>query len=421
MTDATGGRRVVVTGLGAVTPLGSDVATYWKRLVAGESGVRGITQFDPEDVASKMAGEVPDFDPSRVLERKELRRNDRTTQMALVATREAMADAGLPERLKGTLAEQTGILMSTGLGGTGTLIEQISTSATKGPGRLSPFFIPMAIANMPAGVAGIFFGALGPNYSTTSACASSGHAIGEAYEIIKRGDADVMVGGGCEAPVYPATVGGFAAMRALSTRNDDPEGASRPFDAGRDGFVVAEGAAALILEERSHAEQRGVRIYAEVCGYGATADGHHITTPSPGGEGAVRAARRALQKAGLEADRIDLVSAHATSTGEGDPTELMGINTLVGDHAPNVSVTATKSSVGHTLGAAGALAAVATVKALEDGVVPPTLNLIDPDQNAGALDLTPLTARERDLDVALVNSFGFGGQNAAVVLQRWSA
>ena len=421
MTDATGGRRVVVTGLGAVTPLGSDVATYWKRLVAGESGVRGITQFDPEDVASKMAGEVPDFDPSRVLERKELRRNDRTTQMALVATREAMADAGLPERLKGTLAEQTGILMSTGLGGTGTLIEQISTSATKGPGRLSPFFIPMAIANMPAGVAGIFFGALGPNYSTTSACASSGHAVGEAYEIIKRGDAEVMVGGGCEAPVYPATVGGFAAMRALSTRNDDPEGASRPFDAGRDGFVVAEGAAALILEERSHAEQRGVRIYAEVCGYGATADGHHITTPSPGGEGAVRAARRALQKAGLEADRIDLVSAHATSTGEGDPTELMGINTLVGEHAPNVSVTATKSSVGHTLGAAGALAAVATVKALEDGVVPPTLNLIDPDQNAGALDLTPLTARERDLDVALVNSFGFGGQNAAVVLQRWSA
>jgi len=278
----------------------------------------------------------------------------------------------------------------------------------------------MAIANMPSGVAGITFGALGPNFSTTSACASSGHAIGEAYEIIRRGDAEIMVGGGCEAPVYAATVGGFAAMRALSTRNDDPAGASRPFDAGRDGFVVAEGAAALILEELGHAQARGARIHAEICGYGATADGHHITTPSPGGAGAVRAARRALQKAGLEADRIDLVSAHATGTGEGDPTELIGINTLVGDHARNVSVTATKSSIGHTLGAAGAVAAVATVRALEEGVVPPTLNLVDPDERAGALDLTPLQARRRDLDVALLNSFGFGGQNAAIILRRWA-
>lgn len=420
MSDAAGGRRVVVTGLGAVTPLGSGVPTFWRRLLGGESGVRRITHFDATDVASQIAGEVPDFDPSGVLDRKEVRRNDRTTQMALVATREALADAGLPGRLEGSLAEQTGILMGSGLGGTGTLIEQISIVALSGPGRLSPFFIPMAIANMPSGVAGITFGALGPNYSTTSACASSGHAIGEAYEIIKRGDADVMVGGGCEAPVYAATVGGFAAMRALSTRNDDPAGASRPFDAGRDGFVVAEGAAALILEELVHAQRRGARIYAEVRGYGATADGHHITTPSPGGAGAVRAARRALQKAGLEADRLDLVSAHATSTAEGDPAELVGINTLVGDHARHVSVTATKSSIGHTLGAAGAVAAVATVKALQESVVPPTLNLVDPDEHVGELDLTPLQKRHRDLDVALLNAFGFGGQNAALILQRWA-
>jgi 3-oxoacyl-[acyl-carrier-protein] synthase II len=277
----------------------------------------------------------------------------------------------------------------------------------------------MAIANMPAGVASISFGALGPNYSTTSACASSGHAIGEAFEIIRRGDAEVMVAGGCEAPVYAATVGGFAAMRALSTRNDDPTAASRPFDAGRDGFVVAEGAAALILEELGHALRRGARIRAEVSGYGATADGHHITTPAPGGSGAVRAARRALVKGHLTADAIDLISAHATSTGEGDPTELLAIHALVGDHAGEVSVTATKSSIGHTLGAAGAVAAVATVRALEDGVVPPTLNLVDPDENAGALDLTPLRARRRDLQVALVNAFGFGGQNAAFILRRW--
>jgi 3-oxoacyl-[acyl-carrier-protein] synthase II len=419
MSEMAAGRRVVVTGLGAVTPLGSGVPTYWRRLLAGESGIRPISLFDAEGLSSRIAGEVPDFDPSGVLDRKELRRNDRTTQLALVATREALDDASLPGRLEGSLAEQTGILMSTGLGGTATLIEQIGISATSGPTRLSPFFIPMAIGNMASGVAGIVFGALGPNFSTTSACASSGHALGEASEIIRRGDADIMIAGGCEAAVCDATVGGFAAMRALSSRNDEPAAASRPFDAARDGFVVAEGAAALVLEDLEHALRRGVRIYAEICGYGATADGHHITTPSPGGAGAVRAARRALQKAGLEAQRIDLVSAHATSTAEGDPTELVAINTLVGEHASQVSVTATKSSIGHTLGAAGALAAVATVKALETGVVPPTLNLLDPDERAGALDLTPLRARQRSLDVALVNAFGFGGQNAAVVLQRW--
>ncbi len=421
MSFVAGGRRVVVTGLGAVTPLGTDVPTYWRRLVAGESGIGPITLFDASNITSRVAGEVTDFDPSAVLDRKEVRRNDRTTQMALVCIREALEDAGLPERFEGAEAEATGILMGSGLGGTNTLIDQIATVRMEGPSRVSPFFIPMAIANMPAGVAGIAFGAQGPNYSTTSACASSGHALGESYEIIKRGDAEMMIAGGCEAPVADATVAGFARMKALSTRNDDPQAASRPFDAERDGFVVAEGAAALILEELGHARRRGAHIYAEVVGYGATADAHHITTPAPGGMGAVRAARRALLKAGLAPRDIDLVSAHATSTGEGDPTELMAINTLVGDHAGDVSVTATKSSIGHTLGAAGAVAAVATVKALGDGVVPPTLNLHQPDERAGALDLTPLTARRRELQVALVNSFGFGGQNSAVILRRWDS
>jgi len=421
MTFVAAGRRVVVTGLGAVTPLGTGVPSYWSRLVAGESGIGPTSLFDASAMTSRIAGEVTDFDPSTVLDRKEIRRNDRTTQMALVATREAFDDARLPERLEGELAEQTGILMSSGLGGTNTLIDQIAIARMQGPSRVSPFFIPMAIANMPSGVAGIMFGALGPNFSTTSACASSGHAIGEAYEIIKRGDADVMVGGGCEAPVADAVVAGFARMKALSTRNDDPEAASRPFDADRDGFVIAEGAGAVILEELEHAQRRGVRIYAEVRGYGATADGHHITTPSPGGAGAVRAARRALHKAGMEASDIELVSAHATATGEGDPTELVGLNTLLGDNAANVSVTATKSSIGHTLGAAGVVAAVATFKALEEGVVPPTLNLHQPDERAGALDLTPLVARERELKVALINSFGFGGQNSAIIVQRWNA
>ena len=419
MTRPSGGRRVVVTGMGAVTPLGSDVETFWRRLVEGASGIRSITAFDPARLTSRVAGEVPDFDPSGVLDRKEIRRNDRCTQMALVATREAMDDAGLPERLEGELADATGVVLGTGLGGTGTLIDQIGTWATRGPDRLSPFFIPMAIANMAAGQVAISFGALGPNFTAASACASGGHAIGEAMEMILRGDAEVMLAGGCEAPVFETTIGAFGAMRALSTRNDDPAGASRPFDSGRDGFVVAEGAATLVLEELAHAERRGARIHAEVCGYGASADGHHITTPAPGGAGAVKAARRALRKAGLGPESIDLVSAHATSTPEGDPTELQAINALVGARAAEVSVTATKSSIGHTLGAAGAVAAVATIRAIQEGLVPPTLNLVAPDAAAGDLDLTPLRARRRDLEVALVNAFGFGGQNSALLLRRW--
>ena len=414
-------RRVVVTGYGAVTPLGNDAEEFWRRLVAGELGVRTTQSFDPGRVTSRMSGEVVDFDPSHVLGRKEIKRNDRFTQFALVATREAMDRAGLPERLEGELAESTGVLIGTGLGGTGTLIEQIALWAARGPDRLSPFFIPMAIANMAAGQVAMSFGAMGPDFAPVSACASSGHAIGEAYEIIRRADAEVMLAGGTEAVVYETTVGAFAAMRALSTRNDDPAGASRPFDIGRDGFVIGEGAATLVLEELAHARRRGVPILAELCGYGATADAYHITLPAPGGSGALRAARRALQKAAIDPSEIDLLSAHATSTADGDVAELQAIRALLGDGAPRTSITATKSATGHTLGAAGAIAGVTALLAMRDGVVPPTLNLVDPDPCVEDLDCTPLVARHRDVRVALVNAFGFGGQNSAYVLRRWDA
>jgi 3-oxoacyl-[acyl-carrier-protein] synthase II len=414
-------RRVVVTGMGAVTPLGNDVRTTWDGLVAGRSGVRRIAAFDPSRLASQMAGEVRDFDASSVLDRKEIRRNDRYTQLALVATRQAMDQAGLPERLSGEEAERTGVILGSGLGGSATLFDQIGTYLARGPDRLSPFFIPMAIANMAAGQASISFGATGPNFATVSACATSGHALGEAAETILRGDADVMIAGGSEAPILEGLVGAFAAMRALSTRNDDPEGASRPFARGRDGFVMAEGAGAVVLEEQRHAEDRGAEILAELAGYGASADASHITLPSPGGAGAVRASRRALEKSGLQPSDVDHVNAHATSTPEGDVAELAGLVSLFGDHAPKLSITATKSAIGHTLGAAGVIGSIAAILAIHEGCVPPTLNLEDPDPAVGELDCTPLTARARRVDVALVNAFGFGGQNVSLVFRRWQS
>jgi 3-oxoacyl-[acyl-carrier-protein] synthase II len=419
MTSAPGGRRVVVTGMGAVTPLGNDVASTWQGLVAGASAIRRIESFDPSRVTSQIAGEVRGFDASRVLDRKELRRNDRYTQMALVATREAMDQAGLPERLSGQLAEETGIIIGSGLGGSATLFDQITTHVTRGPQRLSPFFIPMAIANMASGQAAITFGATGPNFGTVSACATSGHAIGEAAETILRGDAEMMFAGGSEAPILEGLVGGFAAMRALSTRNDDPEGASRPFDRGRDGFVIAEGAATVVLEELGHAERRGTEVLAELVGYGASADAGHITLPDPMAGGALRAARRALAKARLSPSDVDHVNAHATSTPEGDVAELAGLVTLFGEHARNVAITATKSAIGHTLGAAGAIGAIAAILALREGCVPPTLNLVDPDPAGDGLDCTALSARSRPVNVALVNAFGFGGQNTTLLFRRW--
>jgi 3-oxoacyl-[acyl-carrier-protein] synthase II len=413
-------RRVVVTGMGAVTPLGNDAPTFWSRLVAGESGVDTIrVNFDPERVSSKVAGEVKDFDPSHVLERKEIKRNDRFTQFAIVATAEAIKMAGLPERLEGEMADRAGIIIGSGLGGSGTLVEQIGINVTRGPDRLSPFFIPMAIANLASGQTAISFGARGPNWAAVSACATAGHAIGEAYETIVRDDADIMFAGGSEATIYEALVGAFAAMRALSTRNDDPQGASRPFDAGRDGFVIAEGAGVLVLEELGHARKRDAQILAEVVGYGATGDAAHITLPAPGGEGGVRAARRALAKAGMQPHDIDHISAHATSTPEGDPAELAGFKTVFGEHIGKVSITATKSAIGHTLGAAGGIGAIAAIQAMRESRIPPTLNLVDPAPEAQGIDLTPLKAKSREVRAALVNAFGFGGQNAALILRRW--
>jgi 3-oxoacyl-[acyl-carrier-protein] synthase II len=423
MTDGAGGRvrRVVVTGMGLVTALGNDVASTWEGLVAGRSGIRTITAFDPSRLASRIAGQVPDFDASVVLDRKEQRRNDRYTQLALVATHEAMADARLPARLDGDLALRTGIVLGTGIGGGITFAEQVTVGVEKGPDRMSPFFIPMAIPNLAAGQAAIVVGALGPNFAVSSACATGGHALGEAWEIIRRGDADLMIAGSSEAGISEALVGGFAAMRALSTRNDDPTGASRPFDRGRDGFVIGEGAGVLILEDLEHAVARGAAPLAELVGYGASADASHITLPAPGGIGAMRAIRRALEKAGLTLDDVEHVNAHATSTPEGDRTELEMLRGLFGERAGSVSVTANKSMLGHTLGAAGSIEAAVTVLSLRHGVIPPTINLRDPDDAAAGLDLTPNVARERPIRVAVSSSFGFGGQNSALAFRRWDS
>jgi 3-oxoacyl-[acyl-carrier-protein] synthase II len=413
-------RRIVVTGMGMLSALGNDVASTWDGLVAGRSGIRTIEAFDPSRLASQIAGEVRDFDSSRVLDRKDQRRTDRYIQFGLVAARQAMDQAGLPERMEGRLAEATGVILGTGLGGIGTLYDGMSTNALRGPDRISPFLVPMGIPNVGAGQIAINFGMTGPNFATVSACATGGHAIGEASEIIRRGDADVMVAGGAEAAVHEVLVGGFAAMRALSTRNDDPAAASRPFDTGRDGFVCGEGSGVVILESLEHADARGAEPLAELVGYGATADASHITLPAPGGIGAVRAARRALEKAGLTPADVDHVNAHATSTPEGDKAELQAIRTIFGDDAGRVAVTANKSMIGHTLGAAGAIEAIASIMAIREGVIPPTINLTDPDPLAEGLDLTPNTASRRDVRTVISNSFGFGGQNTALVFTRWS-
>ncbi len=419
LTTPDGAPRVVVTGTGMLTALGPDVASTWEGLIAGRSGIGAITAFDAARLASRIAGEVPGFDPSGVVDRKEQRHTDRFTQLALVAARQALDEAGLPGRIDGELAERTGIIIGTGLGGGITFGEQITISVERGPERVSPFFVPMAIPNMAAGQAAIAFGALGPNYAIASACATGGHVVGEAWEIIRRGDAGMMLAGSAEAAIWEPLVAGFAAMRALSTRNDDPAAASRPFDRNRDGFVVAEGAAVLVLETLERAQARGAQPLGEVVGYGATADANHVTLPAPGGVGALRAVRRALEKARLTTDDVEHVNAHATSTHEGDRAELEMLRSLFGARAGEVSVTANKSMLGHALGAAGSIEAIVTLRTLREGIVPPTINLHDADEAAAGLDLTPNVARERAIRVAVSNSFGFGGQNSALVLRRW--
>jgi 3-oxoacyl-[acyl-carrier-protein] synthase II len=413
--------RVVVTGMGALTALGPDVASTWEGLVAGRSGVRTIESFDPSRVGSKIAAEVRDFDPGDVVDRKDARRMDRYIQFGLVVAREAMRQAGLPDHLEGELAERTGVYLGSGLGGVQTLFSGVLTMAERGPDRISPFFVPMGISNVGAGQIAITFGPLGPNFAIVSACATGAHAIGEAWETIRRGDADLMLAGGVEAAIHEAVIGGFDSMKALSTRNDDPAAASRPFDAARDGFVMGEGGGMLVLETLASAETRGAEPLAELVGYGATADATHITLPAPGGAGAVRAARRALEKAGLGVSDIDHVNAHATSTPEGDRAELQAMRTLLGDRAGKVPVTANKSMTGHTLGAAGAIESVATIQSIRTGVVPPTINLDQPDEDGAGLDLAANAAERRDIRVALNNSFGFGGQNATLVFQRWES
>lgn len=412
-------RRVVITGMGLLTALGTDVESSWQGVVAGRSGVRPLQAFDPARLTSRIGAEVPDFDASHILDRKDLRRTDRYIQFGLVASRQALDQAGLPERFEGALAERTGVILGTGLGGVATLNDGFTINALRGPGRISPFLVPMGIPNVGAGQVAIQFGMTGPNFTTVSACATGGHAIGEASEIIRRDDADVMIAGGAEAGVVEAMVGGFAAMRALSTRNDDPGAASRPFDSGRDGFVIGEGAGVVVLEALEHAERRGATILAELVGYAATADASHITLPAPGGIGAVRAARRALEKAGMTPDEIDHVNAHATSTPEGDKAELQAIRTIFGDSSGDISITANKSMFGHTLGAAGAIEAIVSIQTIREGWIPPTINLIDPDPEAAGLDLTPNTAVFRPTRTVLSNSFGFGGQNTALIFARF--
>jgi 3-oxoacyl-[acyl-carrier-protein] synthase II len=413
-------RRVVVTGMGMLTALGNDVTSTWAAMVAGRSGIARVASFDPSRLKAQVAGEVKDFDASGVLDKKDIRRTDRYIQFGLVAARQAMDQAGLPARLEGEEAERTGVILGTGLGGVGTLVEGITTNALRGPDRISPFLIPMGIPNVGAGQIAINYGMVGPNFTTVSACATGGHAIGEAWETIRRSDADTMVAGGSEAGVYEPLMGGFDSMRALTRRNDDPEGASRPFDRGRDGFAPGEGSGVLVLEELEHARARGVPILAEIVGYGATADASHITLPAPGGIGAVRAARRALAKAGLQPSDIAHVNAHATSTPEGDKSELQAIKTIFGEHAGKLSITANKSMIGHTLGAAGAIEAIVTIQTMREGCVPPTINLHDVDPEGEGLDLTPNVAQRRDVPLALSNSFGFGGQNTALIFRRWA-
>jgi 3-oxoacyl-[acyl-carrier-protein] synthase II len=416
-----GDQRVVVTGMGAVTPLGNDVPSTWEAMRAGRSGIDRITIFDPSRVASKIAGEVRDFDPTTVMDRKEVRRNDRYIHYAWAATVEALRDAGLPNPITDeALAERTGIIIGSGIGGINTMIRDVVEATVDGIERVGPFLVTAMIIDMAAGFVAIQSGARGPNYATVSACASSNHAIGDALTIIRRGDADVMIAGGAEAGIGEIPIAAFSAMRALSTRrNDEPARACRPFDAERDGFVMADGSGILVLESLEHARSRGATIHAEVVGYAATDDASHITLPAPGGRGAVGSMRRALEDAGLETTDVDYINAHGTSTPANDKVETAAIKTVFGERAYEVPVSSTKSMTGHMLGAGGGVEAIASILAMRDGCLPPTINLEHPDPECD-LDYVPNEARGADVAVAMSNSFGFGGHNATVIFRRWS-
>ncbi|MFZ0428176.1 MAG: beta-ketoacyl-ACP synthase II [Acidobacteriota bacterium] len=409
-------RRVVITGVGVVSPLGLDIESTWQGLIAGRSGIGPITRFDPSDFASRIAGEVKGFDPLTFVDRKNARKMDRFIAFALSASGQAAANSGL--EIDSSNRHRVGVFIGSGIGGFETIEREHEKFLREGPKKISPFFIPASIINEAAGQVSIRLSAAGPNSATCTACAAGCHAIGDSFKIIQRGDADAMVAGGSEAAITPMGVGGFSALKALSTHNDEPEKASRPFDAERDGFVVGEGAGILVLEELEHARRRGAKILAEIVGYGTSADAFHITLPPEDGNGAVRAMAAALADAGTEPRDIDYINAHGTSTLPNDRIETLAIKTLFGDHARKVAISSTKSMTGHLLGAAGGLEAAVTVRVLVEQIMPPTINLDHPDPECD-LDYVPHTARRGEIRYALSNSFGFGGTNGALLFKRF--
>lgn len=410
--------RVVITGLGAITPLGQDVHTYWNALVAGTTGVAPIAFFDASNLPVRFAAEVKNWDPTTYMSPKEAKRNARFVQFAAGAGRQAFEDSKLFG--SGADMDRVGVYIGSGMGALAVLEEEITTLNAKGPSRVSPFLIPMTIVNMAAGVVSILTGAKGPNFCPVSACASSGHAIGEAFRTLQRGDADAILAGGAEATITPLGISGFASAKALSTRNDDPSHASRPFDAGRDGFVMGEGSGVVVLETLEHATRRGARIYAEVIGYGLSADAYHITLPAPEAEGAQRAIKMALKDAQLGPTDIDYINAHGTSTGANDKLETQAVKRVFGEQAARIPMSSTKSMTGHLLGAAGAIEAIATVMAIREGTLPPTINLFEPDPECD-LDYVPHEARKREVRIAMSNNMGFGGQNCSLIFKRFEA
>ncbi len=410
-------RRVVVTGMGALTPLGNTVEEFWKNLLAGKSGAGPITYFDTTKFDTKFACQLKGFNPQDYMDRKLAQRSDPFTQYALAAAEMALRDSGID--LTKIDRDSAGVIIGSGIGGMDTYHKQFETLfVDKGPRHISPFFIPMMIADMASGRVSMRYGLKGPNYATTSACATSSHAIGDAFILVQRGDADVMVTGGSEASICPMGVGGFNAMGAMSTRNDSPETASRPFDKDRDGFVMGEGAGILILEEKQHAEKRGARVYAEIVGVGFTADAHHITEPAPGGEGAVRSMRRAIKDAGLSPEDVHYINTHGTATPVGDKSETAAIKTVFGERAYAMAVNSTKSMIGHLLGAAGAVEAITTILSVQCNKVHPTINRFTPDPEC---DLNYITdgAKDWQIEAAISNTFGFGGHNASILIRKY--
>ena len=410
------GRRVVVTGMGLVIPTGIGVGTAWKNVCEGKSGIGLLTRFDTNGFETKIAAEVKNFNPESCIDKKEIKKMDLFIQYSIGATKEALEDARLaigPDN-----AEQVGVIVGTGLGGLPTIEKYHKVLLERGPSRITPFFIPMLIANLASGQIAIQFGPKGPNTCVVTACATGAHCIGDAFRAIVYGDAEAMITGGTEANITPLTVGGFNSMKALSTRNDEPEKACRPFEKSRDGFVVAEGAGILILEELQFALNRKARIYAELVGYGYTGDAYHITAPSPEGEGAVRCMRMAIKDAKLKPEDVDYINAHGTSTPLNDFTETIAIKTVFGDHAKKIPISATKSMTGHLLGAAGSTEAIFTILAIQDGIMPPTINYEEPDPQCD-LDYVPNVARRKTINVAMSNAFGFGGTNATLIFKKF--